>query len=65
MQNPRPIGIPESELVITVKRASGYVAGWPETFEAAEDLARRCNENYPVDPARVEWDYSLGYYLAR
>lgn len=65
MSELRPMDIDESELVITVRRESGYIAGWCRSFADADDLARRCNENYPSDPAEVRWDYSLGYYLSR
>lgn len=52
-------------LVIYVQRASGYTAGHCRTWAEADDLARRCNENVPGDPAEVKWDHNLGYYLGR
>ena len=57
--DPTPRPDSEAGLVIWVKRASGFHAGYADTFAYADDLAARCNTNVPGDPARVEWAPSL------
>lgn len=51
-------------LVITVQRASGYIAGWFNTIEEAEGFARECTERIPNDPARVVVQPSLSAWVA-
>jgi hypothetical protein len=60
--DPRPADT--AGLVIWVKRASGFTAGYAQSWEQADNLRDRCNANVPGDPARVEWAPSLSSYTA-
>ena len=57
--DPMPRPATEAGLLIWVKRASGFHAGYADTFAYADDLAARCNTNHPSDPAQVYWAPSL------